>query len=163
MKTIDMSNIHLTANIFIIPNRAPQIDDFFECVQAEKLDYATRIAELNGFTFDSKKDYLVETWMVCEEYDCDNLADHGIHYQDTDGTEYAIGIESAYLPSNLFDGKQEGDVIKVKLPIWYSTETQFYKIGSTCTTADFEITLNQGDYRYCRFGTFEEVLKKVMY
>ena len=163
MKKIDINNIQLNADIFVIPNQAAKLSSFFECVQEEKLVAANQIAELNGFTFDPEKDYFIETWMVCAEHGCDNFADHCIHYKDDDGTYYTIGIEDRYLPSNLFVGKKEGDMITIKLPVWYVNDAQFPERSNGRTVAEIQIKLNQSDYRYRRFGTFEEVLKKVMY
>lgn len=161
MKTIDISNgISINADLFIIPNSASKIEDLLDFVRDENLKRMQNICELNNMSFNPEKDYLIETWYCSPELECDNIADHSIHVMTQNGEDCIIGVESHYLPSNLFIGKKEGDVIKVKLPVWVRTGSR--KNAATDMVADFSITLAQQKYRYRRFGAFEECFNRVI-
>ena len=164
MKTVDIMNLHINADIFIIPNPASNISDFFDSVQNEQLANMSTICKLNNEEFTPGIDRLVETWMVCKELGCDNVADHRIEVLDLEGNKRVIGIDSRYLPSNLLEGHVEGDIINIKLPVYITDGGRRYQVpGITIeTVADFTITLNQLGYHYRRFGFFEDVMAKVM-
>lgn len=163
MKTLDISNgIAINASMFIIPNSACKIEDLFDFVRAENLELMEKICELNGMKFDPENDYLIQTWYLSEELGCDNIPDHCISVKIETGEKCTIGVEGHYLPSNLFKGKKEGDIINVKLPVWVKVGGYKNPGPAKDMVADFTIELAQLKYRYARFGRFEEVLEKVI-
>ena len=161
---IDMNNIEnlvINGDIFIIPNRAAKIQDFFDFAQEEKKEIMEKICRLNERVFDVDNEHCLETWICSEEFQCDNVADHNIHTLTTDGQRVTIGIDNGrYIPSSLFKGHKEGETIEIKIPIWISISHAETPINTVVT---FRLTLSQTKYRYRIFGNFEEVFDRVCY
>ena len=179
-------NVTLDIDAFVIPNSASKInlDYSFGTRAAERIE---RIAEINGFEFDRENDKLVQLWFVGKE-SCgsENLQDHGFHV-GIDGYNYyfGAGIVPSFLPPVIFDGKKEGDVISVTiplkpnrtydLPIEEMLDMDRKEMRSHVVFFDeegeggngpevfitFNIRLNQRDYRYRSFGDFEDVVARV--
>lgn len=135
---------HVTGDVFIVPNHAIRFGNAtFESI----INRYKKVAEENGVevTEDSK---FIEVWIVSEkDLKTDNLCDHGAHVL-CDGEEVVIQPRISAIPEELLRGKKEGEHVSVKF---------------TDNDIPFEIDLRlcQLEYRYSRFGTFEEVLEVV--
>lgn len=168
--TIENGTVKINASVFIIPNSAARIKDLFEFDQEEKLHQMEEICKVNGLTFDPEKDYLIECWYHSKEYNCDNMPDHNIHCIGEDGCRNRISFPyRRYLPSNIFENHKEGDVINIKLPAILEKFTHYedndpedLQEEEIDIITDIKLELNQLDYRYGRFGPFENVLEKVI-
>ena len=166
IKTLEtLENIVINGDIFIIPNRACKIDDYYEDFREKFLKEAIEICEINGFEFNKDEDHIIETWYLSNELGCDNIPDHDL-YIVYDNKEYQIiSTCGRQIPENFFRGHKEGDVVSVKLPcIIRESHLPHHKgnvDGDIETVVEFRLKLNQGDYRYRRFGEFEDVLRKV--
>jgi len=157
---IDMNNIEnlvINGDVFIIPNSAAKINEFFE--PEKKRELMKSICKMNGVEFNEEKDLCVETWIVSKEFCSDNVADHNIRTVNEDGNIVLIGLNSGrFIPSCLLKDHNEGETIDIKLPIWINinrAET------AEDTEVTFRLTLAQEKYRYKRFGSFQEVFKAV--
>ena len=135
---------HVTGDVFIVPNHARRFGNAtFESI----INRYKKVAEENGIevTDDLK---FVEVWIVCKnDIKTDNLCDHGAHVL-CDGEEVVIHPRISNIPEELFQGKKEGDHISLKFT---DEDIPF----------EMDLRLCQKEYRYCRFGTFEEVLEAV--
>ena len=169
MKTLNINNpITINGAIFIIPNHAPRLEDYWmESFKTKMQKYMHQICELNGLKFDETVDRCVETWFTSPEMECDNIPDHHIYFE-CDGEKYQLIFPSGrQLPSPLFKDKKEGDVIEIKVPAYirkYDNPRYIDPVeGDVETIVTLKLKLAQTEYRYRNFGNFEEVLKKVSY
>lgn len=152
----------VSAIVFVVPNAAPKIGNII-FGKDETLELAKTICELNGLNFDIEKDHLVQVWIVSNEECCgeknlhtENWYDHGGHIE-IDGKRYLCNAkERCYLPSPLFVGHKEGDMINVKLPVNLYGEDD---VDPQDAVIEVELKLDQTHCRYRRFGTFEVVLE----
>lgn len=154
-----MSTIKLNgkADMFIIPNSAPLIEDIFEGFRESRLLKMTKMCQDNGIgEFNELCDHVVETWLVgCG---ADNMSDHGFTITSEDGIDYTIRSLDGRFPSTLLAGIVEGDTFNVKLNDIDAVDD---KDRSVKVDIELEITAAQGKYRYRNFGDFEYVLREV--
>lgn len=164
--SININDIIINGDIFIIPNAATKIHDHFESSRERLLGTMTEICDLNNTVFNDRTDRLVQCWYCSKELGCDNIPDHSIYTTDENGQDCRICVDGRFLPSNLFEGKKEGDVISIKIPlkVYMGTRKDLVLKGSqpTKTTGTFNLRLAQKDYRYRSHGSFEEVFTRVM-
>jgi len=146
-------------DIFIIPNRAAKIEDYFEAFRDKYHGIFERQAEMNGLDLDAGE-YGVETWIVSkEDCHCSNMADHRPYITDPETGEdipFCL-VDGRTIIRSLIDGK-EGDVKTVRLPISINGR---YHDEPYNGILEIELTLKQKEYRYARFGNFEKVLQDV--
>lgn len=152
--TTNMINVTVDCNCFIIPNSLAKanVNNSFGRKLADK---AAEIAATNGFEYDESLDKFVQLWWVgCNS---DNMQDHGFTIE-VDGQKYRFGYEMCLelVPVKFFKGHKEGEI----LPLTISLKPR-HDEGEEVPTFNvtFNLKLNQLDYRYRRFGRFEEVLK----
>lgn len=144
------------AEIFIIPNRAGKIQDFLEFSRKRILDKAVELCEDNGHKFDQENDYMVEVWMHSNDLNSDNMNCHGSYFT-FEGKEYAIGSLPSYIPKQLISIKE-----KESTTLRYNNlKCRDYDGNKGEVDLVLNLRANQLDYRYCRFGAFEEVLEYV--
>lgn len=149
--------------IFVVPNKAMKVEDFFFEEQRERtIREMTEIAEMNGKMFDPQDDKLVQLWWV--GMGSENLCDHGAHCE-VDGFEYRFRPDNIQrLPKSFFMGLAEGDTFELKIParfVGYRKDANGTETRGTNAIINATVKLNQGDYRYRRFGSFEEVVESV--
>lgn len=156
-----------TASCFIVPNSLSRLGNMWDAEQ--RLSALNRLAELNDWDPFTNDDILVQVWLHDNEtLKCDNLIDH---YWDftTGNTNYSGRISFYYgmLPISLFNGKKEGDSIKVKIPVT-ALKGQIPWLVDNPQREEVEIGINmdglklqQKGFRYSNYGTFEEVLEKL--
>ena len=153
-----MNNIKLNgkADMFIIPNSAPLVEDLFEIYRENSLLKMTKMCQDNGLEFNELCDHLVETWLVgCG---ADNMVDHGFIITSEDGVDYTIRSLDRRFPSTLLIGIVEGDTFNVKLNDVDAVDDEGRSVK---VDINLEITAAQGKYRYRNFGDFEYVLHRV--
>jgi hypothetical protein len=143
---------HITGNLsvdtFIIPNSAAKLNEFWGSdVRASIVNLAVD----NDVDFSTKRSKAVEVWHVANT--SDNVCSHGVAVKDEASGQVArLHLPIQYIPADLFKGKKEGDVVTINVK---------------CIEGDYSIditlsmSLNQENYRYARFGKFQDVLKKV--
>lgn len=151
----------MEAAMFIIPNRASSVGD--DAWTSPKLiEWLEKLCELNNTTYDKENDKLVETWLVeiDDEKDdpCDNMQDHVFCLEPI---KMESRIKFHYIPEKLIKDFKEGDTFKIKIPIKMFSEYRLDERNSKEAVLELSITANQKDYRYRRFGTFEECLEHV--
>jgi len=152
----NLSERKIVANLeaFIIPNSVNLFKDFYSKERRE--DKYKKLLELSGATCDLDEQYMVQMWYVGEELNSDNLVDHGFRIIEN-GTRYSFTMNGFdYLPYYFLKDKKEGDIIKVTFPIKLYTDDESENAANW--TLEATIKLNQTDYRYRRFGKFEDVL-----
>ena len=135
----------VTGDVFIVPNHARR---FGNCEFPLVIYNFKKIAEENGVevTEDSK---FIEVWIVCKkDIKTDNLCDHGARVLCDGEEEVVIHPRISYIPEELLRGNNEGEHITIKF-----TDKDI--------TFEIDLRLCQSEYRYARFGTFEEVLELV--
>ncbi len=171
----------MNVDIFIVPNSPSKADTSWSMDQrlAEEMQ---EIADDNGYDYDVNIDKLVQLWWTNDEFD--NLNDHGFQIKH-DGYEYHFGAGTltSYLPETILRDKVEGESFELKMHLspdlrydanenvdrWerrknaedYENEDGTYKESRPVFEITFVITPNQSDYRYRRFGTFEEVFNRL--
>lgn len=157
-KTISKSyNVTINADLFIIPNSAVRgIDGYLEPFRDKNEKWLSNICEASGVEF-NRDDFIIETWMVgMSNGMAENMSDH-YSCITIDDKMYRFRFCNRFLPMRLIDGK-EGEVVKIVIP-----GIELVGEDDNIILMDLHINcrLNQHDYRYARFGQFEEVLQKV--
>ena len=155
-KMNSMNQVTIDADIFVIPNGACRIDQFLsESTQERFRKDIAEIAELNGLEFDPN-DKLVELWWTersDDEDHCDNLCRHTFEFSDENGNIVKTArLDCEHIPHKWLKNLKEGETMELIVPI--VTMTSGY-------TAKVSVRANQKDYRYGRFGNFEEVVSDV--
>lgn len=164
--TNNLINATINCDCFIVPNAATRADQRYSMgIQLAKK--AAEIAANNGFEYNEATDKFVQMWWTNSDIS-DNFQDHGfnVHHE---GKIYRFGhdIILDYIPETFFRDHKEGDILPITIrlkPNWYTTENDKRNIQEDDLpefNVTFNLKLNQLDYRYRRFGTFEEVLKAV--
>lgn len=150
MKTIT------NASMFIIPNslQSPKTDMWEKPMaelseRSECLNFKMRKDELAPWGIDVKlDDTFVQVWIHADG--SDNLTDHGLDDEMIDelwpNGERAACYAPGYLPISLFEGKKEGDTVTF----------------TTTAGVKLDVKLEQLPYRYGHFGTFENVLSRLV-
>lgn len=150
----------IVANLeaFIIPNSVNLFKDFYF---KERIEYKyKKLLELSGATCDLDDQYMVQMWYVGEELNSDNLVDHGFRIIEN-GIRYSFTMNGFdCLPYYFLKDEKEGDIIKVTFPIKLYTDDKSENAADW--TLEAKIKLNQTDYRYRRFGRFEDVLNQLI-
>ena len=151
----NVKSIEFNADAFIIPNRSCKLKDFWVTSTAEEAK--TLATNLLG-TEPDENELCIQMWYVVDDLNCDNLVDHSACVE-IDGNKYLIRMESCYLPYSVLRDKHEGDTIDITF-VNCAREWDIYKAEGILIT--IHVTLKQRGYRYERFGSFEEVLSKVV-
>jgi hypothetical protein len=154
----------ITGKIFIIPNPSFRLEnnDFILAstrVSLESIYYQNSELNSNKVSIESTK------WIQCWFCDSDpnsNWQDHGIGILNSklskkDKSLYPWRLNTGYVPSWIFDGKSEGDVVTFKMPVRRLTGDGI----SMTSIIVLSVKLDQTNHRYAGFGRFEDVLKKV--
>ena len=148
--------IEFNAEAFIIPNHSGKLENFvFSSMRKNTKEIATNVL---GKEPNENEDY-VQMWYVVKDLGCDNLTDHSA-WVNIDGNEYRIRLDSCYLPYTVLKGKNDGDTIDVSFISGRREWDDYTPEGDIKVL--MHVTLNQKDYRYSRFGSFEETLQKVL-
>lgn len=152
----DVAGIEFNAEAFIIPNHAGKLEDFwFDSVRTEAKKQAARVLGHEP----KENDWFVQLWYVAKDLNCENLVDHNA-YVDIDGKNYVIRMDSCFLPYEILKDKDDGDTVDVYFTNgrrdWDDEDEKPSQIEIV-----MHVTLNQHDYRYRNFGTFQQVLNKV--
>jgi hypothetical protein len=140
-------HIEMSADIFIVPNRYCKVSDYDYLTSRKNFFY--EVGKLNNVTI-NEDTKLVETW-VCSDLS-DNFSDHYPHIK-YDGKKISVRILSDMIPLEILKEKKEGDVFTYTYPI-----TGDYEDEKIEGTVELLLTCNQYDYRYRRFGNFEDAL-----
>ena len=154
-KKVTMKTI-TNASMFIIPNslQSPKTDMWEKPMaelseRSECLNFKMRKDELAPWGINVKlNDTFVQVWIHADG--SDNLTDHGLDDEMIDelwpNGEQAACYAPGYLPISLFEGKKEGDTVTL----------------TTTAEVKLDVKLEQLPYRYGHFGTFEEVLGRLI-
>lgn len=147
--------IEFNAEAFIVPNHAGKLKDFWSKSTSEQVkEIATNVLGNKPV----EDETYVQMWYVAKDIGCDNLVDHGANVE-IDGEKHIIGLRSCYLPYTLLRDKIEGDTVDVTFTNYARGLDDEPGYGIPIT---MHVTLNQKDYRYRRFGEFQEVLRGVI-
>ena len=163
IKEMTNNTVTMAADMFVIPNRAATIEDFFQPEEMKKFAQAIK----PDYSEDEKmvQVWLVEAGALEDENKCDNLCRHNFIVKDENGNEWYSHLKEEFIPQGLLEGKKEGDTISVSYPAIGTISKCMSKTGEKeykYFNVLMEITLRQQGYRYARFGNFEEVLNKVL-
>lgn len=149
-----VTGIEFNAEAFIIPNHSGKITDFWVDYVAQRVkEVATSVLGKEP----DKDELYVQMWYVADDLNCDNV-DCGYPWVEIDGEEHRICIGTAYLPYTVLKGKDDGDTIDVT---FNNADNWRDKDPIKDLKVTMHVTLNQKDYRYRRFGSFQDVLWKV--
>ena len=142
MDNSKMKRIKLTGDMFIIPNDLMIMYNLFESSQEEMEE----LFKLNNVEFFGNS-LIADLWVVIPEMS-DNLACHGININ---GTEYCCCCNS--IPFDIAKDLKEGETITLNFYGWESYMDHY------TTIFELELTAKQLEYRYRRFGTWQEVCR----
>lgn len=150
--------IEFNADVFIVPNSPIKAKEKYH----DETDFFKKVNERNNLVFDEDEDY-IQCWLVSNELNTENFSDHGGLAMDENGDEIIIyGLKTQYIPSKLFKDKKEGDeIIFISDGVYKEQRTPYNQKSEGKIELRINLKLNQSDYRYARFGTFEEVLKNL--
>lgn len=155
-----------SADVFIIPNPVATpageagCNNFGFANELQSQFYRNDCQSLEGLKSTTTK--YIQLWFVTPksvagDNDQSNWRDHGIDgYPELEGWR----LDCEWFPAELFKGHKEGDVVTVVAPI---TRYDAERGVTESATIKIACNLKQSDYRYCRFGTFEEALEYVAY
>ena len=151
------------ASCFIIPNSAGVCNQFIaESTRKRCAEELQKYCELNEVEFDPDTTKLIQVWWHSDEsFGSDNMYRHGNSAIGTDGKEYRFKIDTPeYMPLSMISNVKEGDCRILWVPVKiYGCEHEEVDIDAT---AELEMTFQQKEYRYERFGNFEDVVKYVL-
>lgn len=155
----------LNMDLFIIPNSARRVDGFIECFQEKNKEWFDTLANLNGYEADPD-DFYVQIWGVEsgaleDESLCENLWCHFLRVDDEEGKWYCR-FDKEFLPYSILKNWKEGESYEFRIPATLDARGK-ENDATKEVVFDCTITPKQLEYRYCRFGTFEEVLEKVVH
>lgn len=151
----ETNTVDLRADVFIIPNSAPRMSEILEFAQAEMREFAERFNSCNGKTFNEKYDNFVECWITSG---CNGWGDDfNSAYTFSDGEHiYRFGGIRRYIMSNYLIDYKEGETTIFDIEHFIMVDDKKVECK-----VHMHLTLNQLDYRYRRFGNFQEVLSLV--
>ena len=175
--TMHIINVTVDCDCFIVPNKASKADlEFF--MGRDLADKTLEIAEMNNFEYDPETDKFVQMWWTNEN--SKNFQDHGFTVTVGETVyNFHYARDCNYIPAKFFEGHKEGEIlpltIRMKPDSSYSADETIDRHTRRANSMwydenpelapYFEITfnlkLNQHDYRYARFGNFEDVLWNV--
>lgn len=150
-------------DLFIVPNHAVSLlDEYMPLSYAQKQIQALSEIERANNCMISMKDQLVQVWYCNEQ--CDNGVSHDPYVVDQDGRVWDISFNlGEYLPEPIVRELHEGATSILNIPVtleYYNVATKTKERRSAIMKA--HITPKQKAYRYREFGTFEEVLERVL-
>lgn len=152
---------------FIIPNNAAVSKDYI-LAGGRFGELHEKLARLNMYPYDIEKDKLVQMWFVeiGEEGDddlCDNMDCHDFTLKDESGEVYWARLGVGHLPESILNDKKEGDELQIDIPIRANKIGHGIKNGTEIPiTLKATIRLKQLEYRYARFGQFQDALRYVL-
>jgi len=154
------------ASCFIIPNGAGYCREFLgDKLRQRYTEELTKYCELNDIEFNPEEDQLIQVWWHSDEYfDTDNMYRHGCSVADSDGNIYSFHIDTPeYMPYPLIKDVTEGSrkIIYVPCTIFSKEENRMGRDGHEAVL-EVDMEFDQLNYRYCRFGNFEDVVKQVL-
>lgn len=148
------TDIAANGGVFIIPNGLARLSgDYREKDRRAFYEQCRLIDDEGEHELPTATGKLVELWYeAVSDLDCDNIVDHGFNIE-LNGERVHLQPESSMtlMPIDIFLGKKEGDIVTIRVPLRKNFE-------DAATTLTLSMRLAQKDYRYRRFGTFEEVL-----
>lgn len=154
----------ISGDVFIVPNKYSTltVESKRWYNKNERLAKFEKLANLNNLeNFDPDITKIVEIWVVVPEM-TENLHDHGIYL---DNEQYRA-LDHSIVPTELFEGKVEGDVVSIIIPLerCFKVPSEFGLVQTRKQiNVKFNLRLAQREYRYRNFGNFEDVLRKVFY
>jgi len=153
----------MKANVFVIPNEAVKAADCFYPDEMES--YGSTICAMNDIDYDANEDKFLMIWFASE--DSDNMSDHGfLAVDDLTGEEIYVpaGGLQCYVPAKLLNIK-EGESTIVTFPVFGCGKNASASERRSCRNryvVTMELTAAQLQYRYSRFGTFENVAEVLL-
>ena len=132
-------------DVFIIPNGLSVYEDL-RIMQ----EFYKDLCELNGV--DPTGEQFVQVWICSDELNTENMSCHGFRVNGN-----YMNAFCGDLPVSLVKDLREGDTVTVNFRAYPDIN-----MGSSDEIITMNLKLNQSDYRYRRFGNFEEVLRRLL-
>lgn len=153
IKQFNENNVlEFNADVFVIPNN-------YSTAPANTFrDYKRikEVAEANGIEVNEDTEGMIQLWFVAtNDLGTDNLVRHGAVTYDKKGNEIIIVPHIEFLPYEMFQNYQEGDIIDITIPYTYRIHDKKVPYKLLMHTR-----LNQLGYRYRRSGRFEDIAKR---
>lgn len=143
----------IRGDVFIIPN----VCDQFMCFSPDSQEWIKeKHSRLTGIE-PKDEDKMLQVWITSKQ--CGNWNDYLGGFQEILGIEITreweksregrlLGYFPGYYPASIFAGKKEGDEVVLNCPEY---------------DVQIVLTCRQKNYRYSKFGNFEEVFEKVVW
>lgn len=148
-------NVNTKCDAFIIPNHSVRFDQMFEFDKGT----AKKVCDMNNVSISDDTTF-INLWM-CAEGLSDNFCDHGINI-DVDNVMHLCRPRFSWFPAELFSDSKEGDIVSMNIPCYASPCDASAKGCGMDINLTVHMKLSQKDYRYRRFGSFEDTMKSVM-
>jgi hypothetical protein len=155
----------VNGSVFIIPNPSFKLENNGFVLASTRCSLESiyyQNSELNPDKISLEQTRWIQCWFLEPSSSSSNWQDHGIEslnksLSKKDKALYPWRLDTGYVPDWVFDGKQEGDIVTLKMPVRRMTGDGI----SMTSMIKLSVKLDQLNYRYSRFGRFEDVLKKV--
>ncbi len=159
--------VEINADMFVIPNHAGKIEDFFWFDKIGKEDYADNyfnwyknLYAANNKEYD-QNEFLIQIWLTGEI--SENIIRHGFVIEIKGKKYYADSATLSsleYCPRCLINIKEGEtcDLLVKDVEVFDIDDKESKKIDIL-----FRLTANQNSYRYQKFGTFENAVQRVCY
>lgn len=166
MKSINLGDrigVMADAEIFVVPNKAVRVSDYKrDDRQRNRLRSLGEKMSEEELSLDSFNDNtpFVEVWMLSKDLECDNMQDHAFSFT-VDGQKYIVpsGQIPSRVPINVIDVKENESFTL------HFRDLEAYPARSNGDSVNvylsLDVTARQSEYRYARFGRFEQVLDYV--
>ena len=163
---VKKATIQADADVFVIPNSS-WIPDTTTIIGIRQVERIRSVMRANNINYDFSSDPVVELWWCSEDLRSDNIGSHGLLFTTEDDED--VYINGSYsnvvglLPKKLFDGMTEGSTRMITIPMTAKIVKSLS--GDEEIFWDIQLMINtraaQTEYRYSRFGNFEDVLRTV--
>lgn len=143
--------IEANGDMFIIPNSFIRLSE-----EDKESRLSVQVRDIfSHYNMTPEDDELMtQVWIVAkDDLGTENLTDHGCHFMDEDERKYA-SPHISIIPTRIFEDKKEGDIVDVQFK-HHQSDPEF-----ECEFI-LHLRLAQSEYRYRRFGQFEEVFEKL--
>lgn len=147
----------IVADLFIIPNTASKAANFMSMAETRKNEME-QLCKANGLVFDPE-DPLVQIWVTND--DVENFQDHHPRFI-MGGKVYEYNLQTR-LPYSILKNIKEGETFDITIPVkGRPVDLDEDTKSPVETEINFKLTAKQTEYRYRRFGKFEECLRMVI-
>lgn len=151
--------LNINASAFVIPNYASTFEAYKRVNDLSMVEYLEKIAMMNNITLEDN-DKIIQCWFHSEELKSENMSDHGFskHY---DEKVFFRQNKLGFVPLKLIEDVKEGEIRLIKSYAYASKASDDSDDNEEIVELYLHTEFKQREYKYYRFGNFEDVIKMV--